>query len=95
MEEALVDIARNPNPPLSECCVQPGVQKDMLTDNRDQIQLPSRTQNGSGAADHRVQSHADRVEALRLSIASGTYQIDVAELALCIWRNTTHFLETR
>ncbi|HEX7736032.1 MAG TPA: flagellar biosynthesis anti-sigma factor FlgM [Ktedonobacteraceae bacterium] len=35
-----------------------------------------------------------RVEALRQCVANGTYQIDSAELALCILRNSTRFVET-
>jgi anti-sigma28 factor (negative regulator of flagellin synthesis) len=94
MEEATVDVALNLNPSLSESSVQSGVQGNMPTDNRDMVQLPSRAQKGSEASDLWPRNRVDRVEALRLSIASGTYQVDTAELALCILRNSTHFLET-
>lgn len=94
MEEAIVDVALDLTLPLSECCVQPGAQGDMLTDNRDQGQLPSRAQKGSEVPDHWPQNRTARVEALRLSIAAGTYHIDMSDLARCIMRNSTHFLET-
>jgi flagellar biosynthesis anti-sigma factor FlgM len=94
MEEAIVDVALDLNPPPSECLLQPGVQEDMFTDNRDQIQLSSSAQRGQEASRPRPEDRAARVEALRLSIASGMYQVDTAELASCILRNVTHFLET-
>ena len=95
MEEAIVDVALDLNPPPSEYLFQPGVQEDMLTDNRDQIQLPFNVQNSQEASRPWLENRTDRVEALRRSIASGTYQIDTPELASCILRNVTHFLETR
>ena len=95
MEEAIADIALDLKPPPSECSFQPEVQEDMLTDNRDQAQLPCGGQKGSEASDLWPQNRSVRVEALHLSIASGTYRVDTAELALCILHNTTHFLETR
>ena len=95
MEEAIGDIALDLKPPPSECSIQPGVQEDMLTDNRDQAQLSPGVQNGSEASALWSQNRADRVEALQVSVASGTYRVDTAELALCILYNTTHFLETR
>lgn len=95
MEEAIVDVALDLNLPPSECFIQIGVQEDMLTDNRDQVQLPSHVQKGYEASRRWPQDRAARVETLRQSIASGTYHVDTAELALCVWRNTTHFLETR
>lgn len=95
MEEAIVDVALDLHLPPSECPIQPGVQKNMLTDNRDQVQLPPHVQKGYEATRHWPQNRAARVETLRLNIADGTYQIDTVELALCILRNSTHFLETR
>lgn len=93
MEEAIIDVALDLNPPPSECSIQSGVQEAMLTDNRDSVQSPAGAHHGQ---DHQwSQERLDRVEALRLSIASGTYQVDTTELALCILRNATHFLETR
>lgn len=95
MEKAIVDIALDLKPPPPEYSIQLGVQEDMLTDNRDQAQLLPGVQKGYEASRLWYQNHALRVEALRLSVASGTYQVDTAELALCILYNTTHFLETR
>jgi anti-sigma28 factor (negative regulator of flagellin synthesis) len=91
MEEAVGDVALDLNPPPSECVTQPGVQEDFLTDNRDQIQLPASAQSDN--ARQCSSGRAERVEALRLCIASGTYQVDTTELALCILRNATHLLE--
>jgi anti-sigma28 factor (negative regulator of flagellin synthesis) len=91
MEEAVGDVALDPNPPPSECVTQPGVQEDILTDNRDQIQLPTGAQPDN--AWHCSPSRAERIEALRLCIASGTYQVDTTELAVCILHNATHLLE--
>lgn len=95
MEEAIGDIALDLKPPPSERSIRLGVQEDMLTDNRDQAQFSHGAQKGSEASALWPQNRADRVEALQLSVASGTYHVDTAELALCILYNTTHFLETR
>jgi anti-sigma28 factor (negative regulator of flagellin synthesis) len=93
MEEAIGDVSLDLKPPPSECCFQPGVQEDMVTDNRDQAQLPLGVQEEASRL--WLLNRAAQIEALRLSIVSGTYQVDTAELALCILYNTTHFLETR
>ena len=95
MEEAIADIALDHKPPPSEGSIQSGVQGDMLTDNQDQAQLPPNAPKGSEASRLWFQKRTVRVEALHLGIASGTYQVDTAELARCILHNTTHFLETR
>lgn len=94
MEEAIVDVALNLNLLPSEIAFQTEVHEDMLTDNRDQAQLLANAQRDR--QDPRIWPHnrAARIEALRLSIASGTYQIDSAELARYIARNSTRFLET-
>jgi hypothetical protein len=89
MEEAMVEVALDLNPPPSGCLIQPGVQGDILTNNRDQVQ------KGYEATHRWPRNRGAQVEALRLSIASGTYQVDTTELALCILRNSTHFLESR
>ncbi len=92
MEEAMVDSAPDLNLLSSESAIQAGVQEDMLTNNRDQAQPLAHVQK---QASHRwPQSRAARVEALRLSIATGAYQIDSTELARCVLRNSTCFLET-
>jgi anti-sigma28 factor (negative regulator of flagellin synthesis) len=91
MEEAIVDIALDLNLLPPEANLQAGVQEDMLTDNRDQAPLLTNGQNSSPASYDWPQNRATRVETLRLNIAAGTYQIDSAELAECIIRNSTHF----
>ncbi len=40
------------------------------------------------------QERAARVEALRECVANGTYVVDSAELARCLLRNATRFVET-
>jgi anti-sigma28 factor (negative regulator of flagellin synthesis) len=40
------------------------------------------------------QDRAARVEALRACVANGTYAIDSADLARCMLRNSTRFVET-
>jgi anti-sigma28 factor (negative regulator of flagellin synthesis) len=94
MEEAIVDVALNLDLLRSETAFQMGVYKDMLTDNRDQAQLLANAQRENQASHSWPHNRAARIEALRLSIASGAYQIDSAELARCIVRNSTRFLET-
>jgi len=42
----------------------------------------------------RPQDRAARVETLRECIANGTYSVDSVELARCIVRNATRFVET-
>jgi hypothetical protein len=42
----------------------------------------------------RPQERAARVEALRECVANGTYVVDSAELARCLLRNATRFVET-
>ncbi len=94
MDEAIVDITLDFNPSLSECIIQPGAEENILTDNRDQLQNPSHAHAGYEAAHYRLQMRSERVEALRLRIASGLYRIDTIALAFSISRNLTHFLET-
>ena len=94
MEEAIVDVALDLNLLPAEETLQPGIQEDMLTDNRDQAPFLANAQRDSQASRGWPHDRAARIEALRLSIASGTYQIDSAELAQCILRNSTRFLET-
>ena len=94
MEEAIVDVALDLNLPPSEEHFQPGVQEDMLTDNRDQAQHLAQVQKGSQASCRWPQDRAAWVETLRLSIANGAYHVDSAELAQCIVRNSTRFVET-
>ncbi len=94
MEEAIVDVALDLNLLPSESTFQTGVCEDMLTDNRDQAQFLANAQRDSHASHIWPHNRAARIEALRLSIASGTYHIDSAELAQCILRNSTRFLET-
>jgi hypothetical protein len=94
MEEAIVDVALDLDLLRSETAFQMGVYEDMLTDNRDQAQLLANTQRESQASNRWPHNRAARIEALRLSIASGAYQIDSTELAWCILRNSTRFLET-
>lgn len=93
MEEAIVDVALDLNLLPSEVDLQAGAREDMLTDNRDQAQLLANAQKGSQASRGWPQNRAARIEALRLSIASGIYRIDSTELAQCILRNSTRFLE--
>jgi hypothetical protein len=96
MDEAIIDVALDLNPPPSECSVQPGVREDMLTDNRDKVPAPSGVPHDPPTTNQRSEEQrSERVKALRLSIASGTYQVDTADLALCILRNITHYLESR
>lgn len=92
MEEAIVDSAPDLNLPPSECSVQSGVQEDMLTDN--QAQFLASVQKGFLASRRWPQNRAAWVENLRQSVTSGVYHVDSAKLALCIWRNSTRFLET-
>lgn len=42
-----------------------------------------------------LHKRAARVEALRQCVADGTYLVDSSELAFCILRNSTRFVETR
>ncbi|HET8845107.1 MAG TPA: flagellar biosynthesis anti-sigma factor FlgM [Ktedonobacteraceae bacterium] len=95
MEEAIVDVAVDLNMPPAGNIRQPEVQEITLTNNRDVVQFPSGAQTGVEEDDPALRNRAARVEALRLNIAAGTYQIDNAELALCLLRNSTRFLETR
>jgi anti-sigma28 factor (negative regulator of flagellin synthesis) len=95
MEEAIVDVALDLSLLPSECSVQMGDQEGMFTDNKDQAQFLAGAQQGCQTSNCWTQSRANRVESLRLSVAAGTYHIDSARLALCILRNSTHFLETR
>lgn len=94
MEEAIVDVALDLNRLPSETAFQTGVREDMLTDNRDQAQFLANAQRDSQASRGWPHDRAARIEALRLSIASGTYQVDSVDLAQCILRNSTRFLET-
>jgi anti-sigma28 factor (negative regulator of flagellin synthesis) len=94
MEEAIVDVALDPNLLPSEASLPVEVQEDRCTDKQDQAQLLAHVQNSSLASHRWPQDRAARVEALRLSLANGTYQPDSAELAECIVRNSTRFLET-
>lgn len=94
MEEAIVDVALDLDLLRSETAFQMGVYEDMLTDNRDQAQPLAHEQRDNQASRSWPRNRAARIEALRLSIASGAYQIDSAELARCILRNSTRFLET-
>lgn len=94
MEEAIVDVALDLNLLPPETAFRAGVHEDMLTDNRDQAQLLANAQRDSQASRIWPHNRAARIETLRLSIASGTYRIDSAELAQCILRNSTRFLET-
>lgn len=93
MEEAIVDVALDLNlrPPEH---VQADARQGMSTDNQDQAQLLARVPEDSQASSHWPRSRAARVEALRLSVANGTYRVDSADLAQCILRNSTRFLET-
>ncbi|HEY0752392.1 MAG TPA: flagellar biosynthesis anti-sigma factor FlgM [Ktedonobacteraceae bacterium] len=52
---------------------------------------PERNQSLEGPG---LRNRAARVEALRQCVANGAYQVDSAELALCILRNSTRFIET-
>lgn len=45
-------------------------------------------------ASSRSQNRAARVETLRQCVANGSYHVDNAELARCILRNSTRFVET-
>lgn len=94
MEEAIVDVALDLNLLQSEGALQAETQKDMRTENRDQTQLLANVPKGSQASRRWPENRAVRVETLRLSIASGTYHVDSTELAQCILRNSTRFLET-
>lgn len=94
MEEAIVDVAFDLSLLPSETAFQRGVCEDMLTDNRDQAQFLANAQSDSPTSRSWPHNRAARIEALRLSIASGTYHIDSAELARYILRNSTRFLET-
>ncbi len=94
MEEAIVDVALDLNLLPAEEMLQPGIQEDMLTDNRDQAQHLAHVHKDSQASCRRPQDRAARVENLRLSIANGAYHVDSAELAQCIMRNSTRFVET-
>lgn|SRR5690242_10085382 len=94
MEEAIVDVALDLNRLPSGAEPQAGVSGEMCTDNRDQAQLLTNMQKGSQASRGWPQNRAAWVEALRLSVVSGSYRIDSAELAQCIVRNSTRFLET-
>jgi anti-sigma28 factor (negative regulator of flagellin synthesis) len=53
---------------------------------------PERNQELAGSWSHQ---RAARVEALRQCVANGTYLVDSSELALCLLRNSTRFVETR
>lgn len=57
----------------------------------DSGELPDRFEESAGL---RLQNRAARVEMLRQRVVSGTYQVDSAELARCIARNATRFMET-
>lgn len=48
----------------------------------------------TGLPDRWPEERAARVEALRACVANGTYVIDSAELARCLLRNATRFVET-
>ena len=93
MEEAMVDSVPDLNLLPSESALQARVQEDMLMDNQDQAQSLASVQKQ--AAHCWPQNRAARIEALRLSIATGAYRIDSAELAQCVLRNFTRFLEAR
>ncbi|HLI68837.1 MAG TPA: flagellar biosynthesis anti-sigma factor FlgM [Ktedonobacteraceae bacterium] len=77
----------------SESALQAGVQEDMFMDRQDQARFLISVQKQ--AAHCWPQNRAARVEALRLSIAAGAYRVDSAELAQCVLRNFTRFLEAR
>lgn len=94
MEEAIVDVALDLNLLPSEAAPQTEAPEDMFTDNRDQAQPLANRQKGRQASRSWPHNRAARVESLRLSISNGVYQIDSAELAQCILRNSTRFLET-
>ncbi|HEY1352854.1 MAG TPA: flagellar biosynthesis anti-sigma factor FlgM [Ktedonobacteraceae bacterium] len=94
MEEAIVDVALDLDLLRSETAFQMGVFEDMLTDNRDQAQPLANAQRENQASHSGPHDRAARIEALRLSIVSGVYQVDSAELARYILRNSTRFLET-
>lgn len=94
MEEAIVDVALDFTLPPAETIFQPEEQETMLVNNRDVVQFLPGTQKGVGESDLAQKSRVVRVEALRLNIAAGTYHIDTTGLALCLLRNSTHFLET-
>ena len=51
-------------------------------------------QRNEGLPDLWPEERAARVEALRERVANGTYVIDSAELARCLLRNATRFVET-
>jgi anti-sigma28 factor (negative regulator of flagellin synthesis) len=93
MEEAIVDVELDLNLLPSEPPVQSGDQESMFTDRQDLFLTDA--QQSSQAPHSWLQDRAARVENLRLSVAAGTYRIDSARIALCILRNSTHFLETR
>lgn len=93
MEEAIVDVALDLNLRSSEE-LQVDARQDMSTENQDQAQPLARVPQGSPASSPWLRNRTARVEALRLSIANGTYRVDSTELAQCLLRNSTRFLET-
>lgn len=95
MEEAIVDVALDLDPLPAGDVRRQEAQEAMLNNNRNAVQFLSGTQKGVEGADLALKRRAARVEALRLNVAAGTYQIDSTALALCLLRNSTHFLETR
>ncbi len=95
MEEAIVDSTLDLNLSPAEYSIQSGVQGDMRTDTGDQAQFLTSVQKGcQEAVSQWPQTRAERVESLRQRVTSGVYQVDSAELAQCIWNNSTRFLET-
>lgn len=94
MEEAIVDVALNPDLLPGEVSLPLEAQEDRYTDKQDQAQLLANAQNSSPASHRWPQTRAARVEALRVSLANGTYRLDSAELAECLVRSSTRFVET-
>jgi len=73
--------------PLVEQVSSPLWSQEQLTSGS-----PERSQELDSSWSH---ERAARVEALRQCVANGTYLVDSSELAFCILRNSTRFVEAR
>lgn len=93
MEEAMVDNTLDLNLLPAEYTFQAGVQRDEDTNRGEQAQLLSSTSQGCLVTGQWPLIRAQRVEILHQCVTSGIYRVDSAELAQCIWDNSTHFLE--
>lgn len=94
MEEAIVDVTLAVNRPLPKTARRVVDQEDMFTDKQNQTQILANAQKSSPASHSWPQNRVAWVETLRVSVVSGTYQVDSTELAQCLLRNSTRFLET-